>query len=117
MQLLKSTVKIGLPRPVKLLHVTDSHLGFVDARDDDRKHALARRFPSGEREAYVNEQIAYAKENCDLLVHTGDLIDFVSHANVDWAKRSWRTKTSSLLPAITIIPNTWAKRGRITLTA
>lgn len=87
MQLLKSTVQIGLPRPVKLLHVTDTHLGLADDRDDARKHALAGRFPSAQRERYLEEQIAYAKANCDLLVHTGDLMDFVSHANVEKARQ------------------------------
>ena len=86
MDLLKSTVQIGLARPVKLLHVTDSHVALVDERDNERKHRLAQRLHAPEKAAYLKEHIAYAKENCDLLVHTGDLIDFVSHANVDAAR-------------------------------
>ena len=87
MQLLKSTVYVGLPKPVKLLHVTDSHLGFVNERDNERKHALAARLGDrNSREAFLKEQIAFAKENCDLLVHTGDLMDFVSHANTEYAR-------------------------------
>ena len=86
MQLIKNTIKIGLERPVKLLHVTDTHIGLADERDDERKHALAKRLSTPEKEQYLNEHIAYAKENCDLLVHTGDLMDFVSHANVDKAR-------------------------------
>lgn len=87
MQLIKSTVSIGLDRPVRLLHVTDTHLGLADERDDERKRALAKRLSSPEKEQYLYEQIAYAKENCDLLVHTGDLMDFVSHANVEKARQ------------------------------
>ncbi len=86
MKLEKSTVRIGLERPVKLLHVTDTHLALADARDDERKHALAERRNSPDIEKYLREQVAYAGENCDLLVHTGDLIDFVSHANVEKAR-------------------------------
>lgn len=83
MELIKSTVEIGLSKPVKLLHVTDTHLGFVDDRDNERKHALANRLSTPEKEQYLNEHIAYAKANCDLLVHTGDLMDFVSYGNVE----------------------------------
>ena len=86
MQLIKSTIHAGLEKPVKLLHVTDTHLGLVDDRDDERKHALARRLSTPEIERYLYEHIAYAKERCDLLVHTGDLMDFVSHANVEKAR-------------------------------
>ncbi len=82
----KNTLKIGLEKPVKLLHVTDTHLVFVDERDNERKHELAGRLFNPDKEKFLREHIAYAKENCDLLVHTGDLIDFVSHANVDKAR-------------------------------
>lgn len=86
MNLVKNTVKIGLEKPVKLLHVTDSHLCLADERDNERKHALAERLGDPDKEIYLNEQIEYAEKNCDLLVHTGDLMDFVSYANVDRAR-------------------------------
>ena len=63
MQLIKSTVKIGLERPVKLLHVTDSHVALADERDDERKHALAKRMGDPDKEKYLYEHIAYAKEH------------------------------------------------------
>ena len=86
MELLKSTLYIGLEKPVKLLHVTDSHIARVDERDNERKHELAKRLGDPKKEAYFYEHLAYAKENCDLLVHTGDLIDFTSQANFDFAR-------------------------------
>ena len=86
MNLVKNTVKIGLEKPVKLLHVTDSHLCLADERDNERKHALAERLGDPNKEIYLNEQIEYAEKNCDLLIHTGDLMDFVSYANVDKAR-------------------------------
>ena len=86
MKLIQSTVQIGLAEPVRLLHVTDTHLSFADARDDARKHELARRMRDPNKVQYLLEHIAYAKAHCDLLVHTGDLMDFVSHANVDKAR-------------------------------
>ena len=86
MKLIKNTLHVGLEKPVKLLHVTDSHIALADERDDERKHALAKRLGDPDKEKYLAEHIAYAEANCDLLVHTGDLMDFVSHANVDKAR-------------------------------
>ena len=84
----KSTIRIGLEKPLKILHVTDSHLPLCDERDDARKQALAERLGGDRKEKieYLNEQLAYAEANCDLLLHTGDLVDFVSKANVDYAR-------------------------------
>ena len=87
MKLERSVLKIGLDKPVKLLHVTDTHLALADERDDERKRALAGRLGDAAKEKYLNEQTAYAEENCDLLIHTGDLIDFVSHPNVEFARK------------------------------
>ena len=58
MDLIKSTVSIGLERPVRLLHVTDTHIGLADERDDERKHQLARRMCSTDKIAYLQEQLA-----------------------------------------------------------
>ncbi len=90
MELIKSAIHVGLEKPVKLLHVTDTHLDLADGRDDARKRALAGRMSAPKKEQYLCEHIAYAKEHCDLLVHTGDLMDFVSHANVDKARELLR---------------------------
>ncbi|MBQ3888693.1 MAG: metallophosphoesterase [Clostridia bacterium] len=86
MELLHSTLQIGLEKPLKILHVTDSHIALVDERDDERKHALAKRFASVDRESAFREQLTYANGNCDLMVHTGDLIDFTTQANFDFAR-------------------------------
>jgi 3',5'-cyclic AMP phosphodiesterase CpdA len=92
MKLIRSTVNIGLEKPVRLLHVTDTHLALADERDDERKHELSKRLGDPNKEKYLTEHIAYAGQNCDLLVHTGDLMDFVSHANVDRAREILRNE-------------------------
>lgn len=87
----KTTLKAGLEKPVKLLHITDTHLSFADERDNERKRKLAedrsRAFgdTDGRIEKDLYEMLDYADRNCDLLIHTGDLIDFVSAANVEKA--------------------------------
>ena len=87
MELEKSTLQIGLERPLKILHITDSHIALCDERDNERKKALAERLGSNDREKYLQEQISYGREHSDLIVHTGDLIDFTSHANFDFARK------------------------------
>ena len=92
MELLKNTIEIGLEKPVKLLHITDTHLLRCDERDNERKQklALSRKAAfhdvNNSVEEYFKEQVAYGQANCDMIVHTGDLIDFVSKANVDAAR-------------------------------
>ncbi len=83
-----STLSIGIDNPFTLLHFSDTHLTLADERDDERKRTLA-----ATRAAYfpcaqdcLREAIETARETGDLLVHTGDLIDFVSQANLDAAR-------------------------------
>ncbi len=94
LQIVKNTIEIGLQKPVKLLHVTDTHLSYADERDDLRKQKLAI---ARQREAFNDtpderilksflKMIEYANSNCDLLVHTGDLIDFISVQNLEKAR-------------------------------
>ncbi len=77
---------------MRLLHVTDTHLVSADARDDKRKQKLAEdrkacfHDENGRIERFLEEQIRYAEEHCDLLVHTGDLMDFLSAANIEKAR-------------------------------
>jgi len=68
----KSAINIGLESPIKILHITDSHLNCRDA--DENKNNRAADF--------FAQATEYAKENDLLLVHTGDLMDFVSDANL-----------------------------------
>lgn len=92
MLLEKKTIQIGLEKPVRVLHVGDSHFCFADERDNERKQALAAarerifRGEGGRIQACLNEMIDYANEHCDLLVHTGDLCDFVSQKNLEMAR-------------------------------
>lgn len=89
MEILRNTLRVGAREPFRLAHMSDTHLYFADERDDERKRKLAQNRvkyftdPAGNLEAGI--RIARA-ENA-LIAHTGDLIDFVSAANLDAAKR------------------------------
>lgn len=85
-------IKIGLASPFKVLHLSDNHMCLADERDDERKNLLAQRrqkeFDSHGKGVmlHLNEQLAYAKGNNLPILYTGDLIDFVSHKNLETAQ-------------------------------
>ncbi len=87
MNLVTTRIEIGLAKPLRFLHLSDSHLTFADERDSERKQLLAekrtRDYAAPDCVSYLKEGIAYAGKHCDLLLHTGDLIDFVSYRNLD----------------------------------
>ena len=94
MLLKKTEIKLGLPEPLKVMHISDSHFCLADARDGQRKIDLAGlriKYHFGDSheaiERNIDEQIAYGKNNCDLIVHTGDIIDFRSIPNLEIMRR------------------------------
>lgn len=86
LQIKEIKISVGASTPFSALHISDTHIARVDNRDIERKIKLASKrsklFPWGEH--YFEEAISYAKEHDMLLLHTGDLIDFVSEANLDF---------------------------------
>ncbi|MGN1346676.1 MAG: metallophosphoesterase family protein [Eubacteriales bacterium] len=89
MPILTSELNLGAARPFVLLHITDTHLTLADERDDERKRALAAKRSQcfGDGADALAWSAAAAREMGALLVHTGDLIDFVSEKNLDAAKK------------------------------
>lgn len=79
---------IGADAPFRFIHAADTHLTFADERDDERKRILAQKrakvFPNAAK--YLEELGAMQEaENCPI-VHSGDLIDFVSAQNLEEAR-------------------------------
>ncbi|MGN0189303.1 MAG: metallophosphoesterase family protein [Candidatus Cryptobacteroides sp.] len=77
-------VAVGAEKRFKALHISDSHLTRVSENDGERKKALAKKrariFPDAERNLAL--ALDYAERNGLYLLHTGDLYDFVSEANL-----------------------------------
>ena len=81
----------GLTRPVTLLQLTDSHLCHADERESahTRQAALDRvrcfsRYPGAGTEDIFEEHLRYTAEcAADLLVLTGDILDFPSQQNIE----------------------------------
>ncbi|MBQ8953142.1 MAG: metallophosphoesterase, partial [Clostridia bacterium] len=90
----KIRVDAGANRPFKALHLSDNHIALADMRDGQRKVDLAAKrhaaFDKGKGtvEALLEEQLAYARENGLMVLHTGDLIDFVSYQNLEYAQKA-----------------------------
>ena len=94
MEMIHTSIEAGLSQPVKVLHISDSHYCLADERDGQRKIDLAavriKYDFGGSHEAienHITEQLDYGKKNCDLIVHTGDIIDFRSIPNLEVMKR------------------------------
>ena len=93
MKLEKFTLNVGAEKSFCAYHMSDNHICLADGRDDERKNELAKSRENsfcGSREkstAQTAEELfsVIKKENA-LLIHTGDLIDFVSHKNLEFAK-------------------------------
>ena len=88
MQPVHTSIEIGLPAPIRVLHASDTHLTHADARDGQRKVDLAANrlpgFPHADQK--LSELGRLSKELGLPIMHTGDLIDFVSLANLEAAK-------------------------------
>ena len=84
LKIIKTEIKIGLPTPVRLLHVTDSHITRGDPTG--LQAWWFNRDYEGCAEDYFLEAIAYAKENGLTILHTGDVIDFQSEENFAYIK-------------------------------
>ena len=75
-------IPVGAEAPFAALFLADTHLTLCDARDDERRNALAAVRRQGEfrdAERFLREALARARERRpDLLLHAGDVIDFTS---------------------------------------
>ena len=94
MDITGTVISIGLEKPFRALHISDSHIAFADGRDGERKTELAKkRFAFFDRAPeYLDEQLAYAKNEGIPILYTGDFCDFVSYRNLEYAKEKlWDT--------------------------
>ena len=85
LKLVPIEIQVGATKPFKAVHASDTHFCFADGRENTRKLKLAenrrRYFSNGER--FFDEALAWAKQNDEMFLHTGDLIDFVSESNLE----------------------------------
>ena len=83
-------IHIGLPQPFSVLHISDTHLAECYPTEPPHKVEFAKkRFQGfgGRQVEALRSSIEWAKGNADLLIHTGDLIDFQTEANLDFVRK------------------------------
>lgn len=78
LEVLKTELKIGLPSPVKLLHVTDTHIAYDGPEKGPGRQQAFDRGIENQTANYFEQALAYAKENQIPMLHTGDLIDSIA---------------------------------------
>ena len=88
MTIIRTTLSVGATAPFTAIHASDTHLTYADIRDGQRKVDLvAWRLPSfPHSEAVLARLGALSKELNAPILHTGDLTDYVSLANLEAVK-------------------------------
>ena len=73
MSIIKTPIHIGLPTPIRLMHMTDTHLYLADMRDGERKvklsHRRARHFSNPEKTLAEGDVLKLGDEEIRVL-HT-----------------------------------------------
>lgn len=83
-------IKAGATKPFSILHITDTHFTEAYPHEDDKKQklkAVRSKTFGGRQEEALRDSLAWAKANADYVLHTGDLIDWISEANLDLVKK------------------------------
>lgn len=80
-------LKLGAEKPFKFIHISDNHVTLADEREERKKQELAEsRSVHFKGPVSILESVRdYANENNTFVAHTGDLIDFISEKNYEFA--------------------------------
>ena len=81
----KIDVCAGIEEPFSILHISDVHISKADRRDSISIQKLPGTRSKPWSEYYLSEALNYARSNQLPIINTGDMIDFVSEANLDIA--------------------------------
>ena len=100
LKLTKCQVEVGIEKPFKVVHVSDSHIVRVDNRDTEEIRAYALKRSYMERkpgcyyfgdhfwgEHYLEEAVGLARQEGAVIVHTGDMVTYYGPASLDYAGR------------------------------
>ncbi len=84
-KILKTVINIGIEKPFKLLHVTDSHIAIDDPGNDCGRYKIFDTDFENCTQDYFLQAVDYAKAKGITMLNTGDLFDFLSQANFAFA--------------------------------
>ena len=83
-------IRAGATAPFSVLHISDTHLTAAYGHEESSVCGLSAwrtQVFGGRQEEALRDSLAWARENADFVLHTGDLIDFQSEANFDLVRK------------------------------
>ena len=108
-------IEAGATKPFSVLHISDTHLTFANPDEDEVVQDYRRRrtelFGGRQYEA-LKDSIRWAKINADYLIHTGDLIDWVSEGNIIAAQEAFGPDAGNVFGAIGNHEYFWPLKGK-----
>ncbi len=88
-------IRVGAKKPFRLFHMSDSHIAWMNSRDLVKCEEGELKWYEGRRRHFATNAtglaaaLAYAKAHRLPILHTGDLIDYLSDANLNYIKRDF----------------------------
>ena len=85
-----AVVEAGAERPFSVLHLSDTHLSSAYDDEPATKQELClkrTRCFGGHQEEALRDSLDWASRHAELVVHTGDFIDWQSRANFDLVRK------------------------------
>ena len=112
-----ATVRAGATQPFSVLHISDTHLTAAYPDESEKKQTLKKvqtKHFGGRQEEALRDSLAWAKQNVDYVVHTGDLIDWQSRANFDLVRKYFGPGMFGSLGNHEFSPDMWLSDRRVT---
>ena len=108
-------IEIGLKEPFSVLHISDTHLTAAYPNEPEDKQQLRKARTQtfgGRQEEALRDSLAWAKENVDYVIHTGDLIDWQSEANFDLVKKYFGGAMTGSMGNHEFSPSMWLSKPK-----
>ena len=89
----KLEIRVGATKPFRMLHFSDSHIAWMNSHDLMKCSEGELKWYEGRRRHFATNAtglaaaLAYARANRLHMLHTGDLVDYLSDANLNYVRR------------------------------
>ena len=96
-------IDAGATKPFSVLHISDTHLTFANPDEDEQAQHYRRirtELFGGRQFEALKDSIRWAKINADYLIHTGDLMDWVSEGNLIAVREAFGPDAGSIFGSI-----------------
>lgn len=88
-------IRVGATKPFRMLHISDSHIAQMNSRDLAKADEVELKWYESRRRHFdtaatgLAAALLYARVKKLPILHTGDLVDYMSDANCNIAKRDF----------------------------